>query len=452
MKREIVAGIDLGTTKVCAVIGEINPNGKIDILGFGKADSKGITKGMVTNIISTAESIKEAVEIASNRAGIEIKNFNIGVAGDHIKNIKLKNYVTILNKENGITEDDLRRLDNDIRSMRKEVDKKILHIIPEEYIVDETFTNIENPIGMQGSKLEAINNVIMAETRYLDNIQRAVEKAGYTINNFILQPLASANSVLEKSEKEAGVLLIDIGGGTTDIAIFENNKLKFSKVYGIGGRMVTNDIRETLNLVMDTAEEIKVKYGYASFKSIVKDEEIVVQGIAGRKNNPISISILTEIIYYRMKELFYFISKDLESLSYRKIIKGGIVLTGGGSLLKGLTELSEEVFGYPARIGIPINLGGGLSREMESPEYATASGLITKFEGLTSHNPIVLTIEKKQTVVQEPKPEIKQEQETIVEKIENEIKNNNQTQTYTNENQNNKKSFFVRIVEFFEKL
>jgi len=449
MKREIVAGIDLGTTKVCAVIGEINSQGKIDILGFGKADSKGITKGMVTNIISTAEAIQEAVEIANNPAGIKVTNFNIGVAGDHIKNYKFKNYVTIVNKEVGITEDDLKRLDNDIRSMKREADKKILHIIPEEYIVDDTFNNIDNPIGMQGSKLEAINNVIMAEVRFLDNIQRAVEKAGYTINNFILQPLASANSVLEKSEKEAGVLLIDIGGGTTDIAIFENNKLKFSKVYGIGGRMVTNDIRETLNLVMDTAEEIKLKYGYASLKAIVKEQEIIVPGIGGRANVPISVSVLTEIIYYRMRELFYFINKDIESLNYKKIIKGGIVLTGGGSLLKGLTELSEEMFGFPARIGIPINLGGGLSRELESPEFATATGLITKFEGLTSHNPIVLTIENKNSIKQEVKPSVNVDfNENIVE----ELPVNSNNQDVSNQKDSNKKSFFKKIIDFFEQL
>ncbi|HOP49459.1 MAG TPA: cell division protein FtsA [Ignavibacteriales bacterium] len=447
MKREIVAGIDLGTTKICAIIGEIAADNKIDILGFGKADSKGITRGMVNNILQTADSIKEAVEIASNRAGINVTSFNVGVAGDHIKNLKYKNYVTIANKEAGITEDDLIRLDNDIRSIKKEPDKKILHIIPEEYIVDDVYRSIDNPIGMQGSKLEAINNIITAETRYLDNIQRAIEKAGYSINNFVLQPLASANSVLEESEKEVGVMLIDIGGGTTDIAIFENKKLKYSKVYGIGGNMVTNDIRETLNLIQGVAEELKVKYGFATLSAVLKNEEITIPGIGAKKNMVVSVATLTEIIYYRMRELFYFINKDVEALGLKKIIKGGIVLTGGGSLLKGLTELSDEVFGIPARIGIPLNLGEGLSREIETPEFATVTGLIRPIEGLSSHNPIVLTIEKKmsQQAKVQPSPTVLniEEEKVVEEKVEEKI------ETKPKEK---KESIFTKIKNFFDQL
>lgn len=411
MERNIVAGVDLGTTKVCAIIGEIRDNNIIDILGFGRADSEGLTRGIVTNLTKTAESVKEAMDIAINRAGIMVENVNVGVAGEHIKNVKHKNYVTVNNSDREITEDDLKRLELDVRSIKKESDKQILHIIPEEYFVDEQF-GVKNPVGMTGSKLEAVNNVIFAQMSYIDNIKRSIERAGYSVLNYILQPLASSFSVLEDSEKDLGVLLIDIGGGTTDIAIFENNSLKYSKVFGIGGRMVTNDIRETLGIVISEAEKIKLDYGYATASAIIRDDVLQLQGVGAKRNTQVHVSLLTQIISARMRELFQFIDMELKNLGFKNRLKAGVVLTGGGSLLKGCTDLAEEVFGIPARIGVPLNLGAGLTREIETPEFATVTGLIRPIPGLTSSSEL---INYKPRIVEEP---IKQQQPVEEEPVE----------------------------------
>jgi cell division protein FtsA len=380
MKKNIVTGLDLGTTKVCAVIAEISENDSINILGFGIAPSEGMNKGLVSNIGKTAEAIKEAVKIASNRAGLEVTTLNVGVAGEHITSIRHRNYVTINNEENEITKADLDRLEADVRTIRIPSDKQILHIIPEEFTIDFQ-GGIENPIGMSGSRLEATNHIVLASIPAISNIKKSVERAGFHVNDYILQPLASSSSVLEESEKDLGVALIDIGGGTTDIAIFHNKSIKHSKVIGIAGNQVTNDVRESLGIVTDEAEKLKKDYGYATENSIIKDEDILIRGVGARGNSKIPVSLLTQIISLRMRELFSLIDNDIRNSGYKNKIKAGIVLTGGGSLLKGCIELAEEVFGLPARIGVPQDLGSGLSNEIESPEFATVAGLIRGIPG-----------------------------------------------------------------------
>jgi cell division protein FtsA len=380
MKKNIIAGLDLGTTKVCVVIAEKLDNNRIDILGFGIAPSEGLHKGLVANISKTAEAIKEATAIACNRAGINITVVNVGVAGEHITSMRHRNFITISNDEKEITQTDLDRLEADVRTIRIPSDRQILHIIPEEFSVDYQ-GGIENPIGISGSRLEASNHIVLASIPAMQNIKKSVERAGLHVQDYILQPIASSSSVLEESEKDLGVALIDIGGGTTDIAIFHNKAIKHTKVIGVAGNQVTNDIRESLGVVTEEAEKLKKDFGFATESAIIREEDILIRGVGARGNTKIPISLLTQIISLRMRELFVLIDNEIRSAGFKNKIKAGIVLTGGGSLLKGCTELAEEVFGLPARIGVPQELGSGLSNEIESPEFATVAGLIKGIPG-----------------------------------------------------------------------
>jgi len=381
MKKEIIAGLDLGTTKVCAVIAERTEGSeRFDVLGFGVAPSEGLHKGLVANIGKTAEAIKIALSVASNRAGITVTALNVGVAGEHITSIRHRNYVTISSEEKEISKKDLERLEADVRTIRIPSDRQILHIIPEEFSVDHQ-SGIENPIGMSGSRLEASNHVVLASIPAIQNIKKSVERAGYKVKDYILQPIASSSSVLEESEKDLGVALIDVGGGTTDIAIIHKKAIKHTKVIGIAGNQVTNDIRESLGVISEEAEKLKKDFGYATETAIIKDEDILIRGVGARGNTKIPISLLTQIISLRMRELFTIVDNEIRTAGYKNKIKAGIVLTGGGSLIRGCTELAEEVFGLPARIGVPQDLGAGLSNEIESPEFATVTGLIRGIPG-----------------------------------------------------------------------
>ncbi len=393
MKKNVIAGLDLGTTKVCAVIAEHAGN-NINILGFGVAPSEGLNRGLVANISKTADAIKEAMNIAVNRAGLSVKELNVGVAGEHITSLRHRNYVTINNPEREISQDDLNRLKSDVQTIRIPSDRQILHIIPEEFFVDYQ-GGIDDPIGMCGSRLEAVNHVVLASIPAIQNIKKSVERAGYEIKDYVLQPIASSLSVLEENEKDLGVLLIDIGGGTTDIAIIHRKAIKHTKVIGVAGNQVTNDIRETLGIVTADAETLKKEHGYAIESAIIKDEDIFIKGVGARGNIKIPVTLLTQIISVRMRELFTLIDNELRNAGFKNKIKAGVVLTGGGSLLKGCPELAEEVFGMPARIGVPLELGSGLSNEVESPEFATVAGLIRGIPGKSSTETTITTVKSK---------------------------------------------------------
>jgi len=395
MKKNIIAGLDLGTTKVCAIIAERTET-KTNILGFGVAPCEGLNKGMVANITKTAEAINAAVEIASNRAGLEVKSFNVGVAGEHITSLRHRNYVTISNPEKEITQEDLERLEADVRTIKISSDRQILHIIPEEFLIDYQ-AGIENPLGMSGSKLEAVNHVVLASIAAVQNIKRSVERAGFAVDDLILQPLASSSSVLEESEKDLGVMLIDIGGGTTDLAIFNRKSIKHTNVIGIAGNQVTNDIRESLGIITEEAEKLKKDYGYALENSIIKDEDIYIKGVGARGNIKIPISLLTQIISMRMRELFVLIDNEIRHSNLKGKIKAGVVLTGGGALLKGSVDLAQEVFGLPARIGVPLDLGENLTSEIASPEFATVVGLIKGIPGTYAQNQYLVNAHKRKT-------------------------------------------------------
>ncbi|KUO60798.1 cell division protein FtsA [bacterium BRH_c32] len=401
MKGNIIAGLDLGTTKVCAVIAEQTEN-SVNILGFGVAPSEGMNRGLVANISKTAESIKSAIDIATNIAGIGISELNVGVAGEHIQSLRHRNYVTISNLEKEVTPGDLERLNNDVKTIRIPSDQQILHIIPEEFFVDNQ-GGIEDPIGMAGSKLEAVNHVVLASIPAMQNIRKSVERAGYSIKEYILQPIASSMSVVEENEKDLGVVLIDIGGGTTDVAIFHNKSIKHTKVIGIAGNKVTNDIRESLGIVTSEAEKLKREHGYAFEGAIIREEDIYIKGVGARGDVKIPLTLLTQIISLRMRELFSIVDNEIRQSGFRNKIKAGIVLTGGGSLLNGCTELAEEVFGMHARIGVPSGFGDGLLREIESPEYATVAGLIKNLPGSAlDKNDINIKQKKSKTKIKGP--------------------------------------------------
>ncbi len=383
MKRNIIAGLDLGTTKVSAAIAEKTDKG-LSVLGFSVVPSEGLTRGLVSNIVKTAEAIKSAMEIACNRAGVEIKDLNVGVAGEHITSFRHRNYVTISNPDKEITAEDIERLKADVKTVTIPADRQILHIIPEEYFIDNQ-GGIDHPVGMCGSKLEAVHHIVLASIPAIQNIRKSVEKAGYNVKNYILQPIASSVSVLEDNEMDLGVAMIDIGGGTTDVAVYHRNSIKHTKVTGHAGNQVTNDIRETLGVVTAEAEKLKIEHGYAIPGAIINATNPFIKGPGARGSYSIDLHVLTQIINLRMAEIFNLIDNDLRTTGFKSKIKAGIVLTGGGSLLRGCTELAEEIFGLPTRIGIPSDLGDPKINEIGSPEFATVVGLIKGVPGMDSH-------------------------------------------------------------------
>lgn len=375
MKKNIIAGLDVGTTKTVALIAERLDDGKINILGLGRALSEGMLRGTVANVGKTSESIREAVNIAENQSGIKIHSVNIGVAGIHIRSMQHRNYVTINNPDREVTIQDLERLYNDIRLTRIPADYEILHILPEEFFVDDQPPS-KTPIGLAGAKLEAATHIVLAQTTALQNLSKSVERANLKILNKILQPIASSGAVLDENEKDIGIAMIDIGGGTTDIAVYFNNSIRYTNVMGIAGSHITNDLRSAFNIVTHEAEKLKIDYGFATPKSIITDKEIYVQLSGVRAPIKIAQSVLAQVIYLRMKELFMLVDHDLTASKLKDKIKCGIVITGGGSLIKGCIELAQEIFGLPCRIGMPLDLGGGLAQKIESPIYSTAVGLL----------------------------------------------------------------------------
>ncbi|MBD3409028.1 MAG: cell division protein FtsA [Ignavibacteriales bacterium] len=377
MSDRYVCGVDLGTTKVCAAIAERDEDGVQRILGFGVAPSAGfLHKGMVANISKTAEAISAAVALASNRAGVDVRVINVGVAGEHISSMRHRNYVTIADPDREISQEDIDRLKADLKTFPISPDRQILHIIPEEFFIDHQ-GGVQNPVGMAGSRLEAVNHLVLASIAAIQNIWKSVERAGFEVGEYILQPIASSVATLDDNEMDIGTLLIDIGGGTTDIAILHNHTVRYTEVIGVAGNQVTNDIREALGVVTEEAEALKKRYGYATERAIVKDEEILIHGVGARKNSRIPVSLLTQIISLRMRELFTMIDGKVRKAGLKDKIKAGVVLTGGGSLLRGCADLVEEVLGLPAKIGVPLESATGSLREIERPEYSTSVGLLT---------------------------------------------------------------------------
>ncbi len=384
--ERIVVGLDIGTTKVCAVVASINEQDRIHILGVGKAPSEGLNRGVVVNIDKTVNAIKSAINQAELASGIEVSSVNVGIAGDHIRSIRSKGVITINNRDKEITVQDVERILKDCQQIMLPPDQQIIHVIPQEFVVDGQ-DGISDPVGMSGMRMEAEVHIITGLVSAAKNLYRCVERAGYQVADIILEPLAASYAVLDDEEKEAGVVLVDIGGGTSDLAVFQDNTIRHTAVIAIAGKKVTDDIKLGLSVLEDQAQKLKHEHGECFVDLIDEDESITIPGIAGRPPKEITKSILGKIIQARMEEILEIIAIEVKRSGYASSLSAGIVITGGGSLIKNICPLANEVLGMDAKIGRPLGLAGGLIDEVDSPIYATSVGLVLhalKAEGVES--------------------------------------------------------------------
>lgn len=369
--EEIIVGLDIGTTKICAVVGEIS-GGKINIIGIGTYPSIGLRKGVVVNIESTVESIKKAVEEAELMAGCEISSVYAGIAGGHITGFNSRGIIAIKGEE--ITQTDVDRVIDAARAVAIPMDREVIHVLPQEFIVDEQ-TNIQNPVGMAGVRLEAKIHIVTGAVTSAHNIVKCANQSGLDVCDIVLESLASGEAVLTEEEKELGTVLLDLGGGTTDLAIFSGKNIKHTFVLALGGNNLTNDIAIGLRAPLAEMEKIKIRYGTCFPQNISGEETIEVPCMSGRKSRKLPRQILGEILEPRMEEMFTLISREIYRAGMENLITSGVVLTGGSSLLDGVTDIAESVFSLPVRLGRPKGIGG-LVDVVNNPMYATGVGLV----------------------------------------------------------------------------
>lgn len=377
MQNEIVVGLDIGTTKICTIVGCRNEFGKIDILGYGKSESLGVTRGVVTNIVNTIASIKKSVEEASGRSDVDIHDVFVGIAGQHIKSLQHHGMRTRSSSDDEITRADIDAIVADMFKLAMPPGEEIIHVIPQEYLVDNEI-GIKNPIGMSGVRLEANCHIITGQVTAAKNIYKCVKRAGLTTEGLFLEPLASSEAVLTEEEKEAGVVLVDIGGGTTDIAIFQDGVIRHTAVIPFGGNVITEDIKEGCAILKNQAELLKVKFGSALADKNQENEIVSIPGLRGREPKEISLKNLASIIQARMEEIIELVYQEIRGSGYEKKLIGGIVITGGGAQLKHIVQLVEYLTGMDTRIGYPNEHLAKGAEELKSPMYATGVGLVIK--------------------------------------------------------------------------
>ena len=387
---EIVVGLDIGTTKIACLVGRKTDHGKIEILGIGKAPSLGVSRGVVSNIEKTVQSIRAAVEEAEAKSGIEINVVNVGIAGQHIKSLQHRGMITRDSIEEEISQKDVDELIDDMYKLVMMPGEEIIHVLPQEYIVDRQ-PGIKDPIGMSGVQLEANFHIITGQMAAARNIFKCVHKAGLEVSELILEPLASSSAVISEEEKEAGVALVDIGGGTTDIAIFHDGIIRHTSVIPFGGNVITEDIKEGCTIMQRQAELLKTKFGSAVTQTTQENEVVCIPGLRGRDPKEISVMNLANIINARMSEILEHIYFEIKNSGYEKKLIGGIVVTGGGSQLKHMNQLIEFTTGMDSRVGYPNeHLSSSTNISVTSPLFATGVGLVAKgfeqFELLKSRN------------------------------------------------------------------
>jgi cell division protein FtsA len=373
-KDRYIVGLDIGTTKVCILVAEIRDDGALDIIGMGSSDSKGLRKGVIINVDPTVECIKKAVEEAELMSGISIEEAYVGIAGEHIIGSNSRGMISINSKDHIISREDINRVIEAAKTIPIPSDKDILHVLPQEFMVDGQ-DEIGDPMGMSGNRLEVNVHVVTCGITQLQTLLTCVNRAGIEVADTVLEQLASSEAVLTPDEKDLGVALIDIGGGTTDLAIFEKQSLWHTFIRSIGGDHFTSDIAVGLRTPIGEAERIKRKYGCALSSLIEDDETIEVPSVGGRKPRYMSRQILCDIIQPRAEELFGIIKEEVERMGFTRSLNSGIVLTGGGALLEGMAEIAERIYDCPVRIGEPSGVGG-LIDVIKSPIYSTAVGLI----------------------------------------------------------------------------
>jgi len=371
-EMNLIVGLDIGTSKVVAIVGEIKADDEIEIIGIGSHPSRGLKKGVVVNIESTVQSLQRAVEEAELMAGCEIQSVFAGIAGSHIRSLNSHGIVAIKDQE--VTHGDMERVIDAARAVAIPADQKILHILPQEFVIDEQ-DGIREPVGMSGVRLEARVHMVTGAVSAAQNIVKCVRRCGLEVDDLILEQLSSANAVLSEDEKELGVCLVDIGGGTTDIAIYTEGAIRHTAVIPIAGDQVTNDIAVALRTPTQHAEDIKIKYACALTQLASENETIEVPSIGNRPSRRLSRQTLAEVVEPRYEELLLLIQAELRRSGFENLIAGGVVLTGGSSKMEGLIELAEEVFHMPVRLGIPQYVTG-LADVVRNPIYATGVGLL----------------------------------------------------------------------------
>ena len=371
-KDSIIVGLDIGTTKVCAIVGLSKENGSIEICAIGSSTSHGLRKGVIINIESTVQSIKKALSEAQKNFSYPITSVYVGIAGSHIRGINSRGMVAV--KEGEIKLSDIEKVIDAAGAIAIPMDREVFHILPKEYIIDGQ-EGIKEPLGMSGVRLECSAHIVTGSISSAQNIVKCTQKCGISVSDIVLEQLASSYAVLGEDEKDLGVVLVDIGGGTTDIAIFLNGSIQYTSVIAVGGQHFTNDIAIGLRTPQQSAEEIKKRYGTASPNADYLNEEIEVPSIGNRPDRLLKRQILAEILSPRVKETFELITREINNSGLMELLASGIVITGGSSLLPGITEVAEEITGLPARLGVPKGVGG-LMDVVKSPTYATAVGLV----------------------------------------------------------------------------
>ena len=369
--ENLIVGLDIGTTKICAIVGTMTESG-LDIVGIGTSPSRGMRKGVVINIESTVTAIRKAIQEAELMAGCEINSVFAGIAGGHINGINSQGVIAIKSRE--VTSEDVRRVIDAAKAIAIPMDREVIHILPQEFIVDDQ-DGIREPLGMNGVRLEVRVHIVTGAVASAQNIIKSCNKAGVAVGDIVLEQLASAEAVLTPDEKDLGVALIDIGGGTTDIAIFVDGAIKHTSVLSLGGNHLTNDIAVGLRTPTLEAERIKQKWGCCLTSMVGKDETIEVPSVGGREPRVLSRQLLAEILEPRVEEIFTLVNRELIKSGYENRISSGLVITGGSAILPGMPELAEQIFNLPVRRGVPQGIGG-LADVVNSPIYATGVGLV----------------------------------------------------------------------------
>jgi len=372
-EQSLIVGLDVGTTKICVVIAEIGPMGGLDVVGVGASPSRGLRKGVVVNIDWTVEAIRKAVAEAEQMAGVEVSSVYAGVAGGHIRGINSRGVVAVSGRNREVSPSDVERTLEAAKAINLPQDREIIHVLPQAFLVDDQ-DGVREPLGMSGVRLEVEVHVVTGAVTSVQNVVRSVNRAGLTVQDIVLEPLASAEAVLSADEKELGVLLIDIGGGTADAALFREGAIWHTAILPLGGDHITNDIAVGLRTPTADAEDLKKRYGCALTSLVREDETIEVPSVGGRKPRQLSRQILSEIIQPRVEEIFTLVARELSRGGFQDAATAGVVVTGGTSIMEGVPELAEQVFDLPVRVGVPSALGG-LADVVRSPIYATGVGL-----------------------------------------------------------------------------
>src|SRR6188474_279735 len=373
-RERYLVGLDVGTSNVCAIVGESRDDGSLDIVGIGTAESRGIKRGVVVNLEAAVDSIKKAIEEAELMAGVEIDSVHLALSGPHIKGFNSRGVIAVAGKNREITRDDVRRAIEAAKAVSLPAGREILHVLPQDFDVDEQ-DGIGAPVGMTGARLEVNVHIITGAVSTTQNLIACVNRAGVAVADTVIEQLAAAEAVLTPDEKELGVALVDIGGGTADLAIFERGSLWHTAVVAVGGDHFTSDIAVGLRTPIPDAEKVKRKYGCALSSMVDEDDTIEVASVGGRKPRLMARRILSEILQPRAEEIFHLIWDEIRRAGYEKSLNSGIVLTGGGAILEGMPEIAEQIFDLPVRRGSQMNVGG-LTDHVSSPTFATPVGMV----------------------------------------------------------------------------